>query len=320
MEYGKRLLEVIKGVIHEGTYKLALARAILECLHSDEYEEFDGKIIISEYQIAQKTMRYYWNLVGFFELEQGSSSPLTVLIDDIKSSFYSRHKIPYRVWFDKIESDLKRYPLRYEKEVKKFITLNRGHAIQKFKVKRTDHLDLFHYDRGLKILLFNEEEVTYLKNNYEMLDTLIDYQWAKVLEGYNKSPNIIRKVIGSKERVIKRPNLIKFRNLLLQYDHLEGITDFYTGNHLKLDEISLEHVIPFHFIYSVDLWNIVIVNKNTIKKVRGKMPSKDDIDRLENRNKRLLESLSGTKLKPKLDLERAVNQNLVRRFYIDLKS
>ena len=120
--------------------------------------------------------------------------------------------------------------------------------------------------------------------------------------------------------VIKRPNFIKFRNLLLQYDHLEGITDFYTGQHLELDEISLEHVIPFHFIYSVDLWNIVIVSKDTIKEVRGKMPTEQDIVRLEKRNKRLLVALSGTKQKPKLDLQRAVKQNLARRYYIDLKS
>ena len=66
MEYMKRLLDVIKSVNHEGTYKLALARAILECLKNGEYEEFDEIIAISEYQIAQKTMRYYWNLVGFF--------------------------------------------------------------------------------------------------------------------------------------------------------------------------------------------------------------------------------------------------------------
>lgn len=32
--------------------------------------------------------------------------------------------------------------------------------------------------------------------------------------------------------------------------------DFYTGNELDMDDISVDHVIPWSFMYSDDIWNL----------------------------------------------------------------
>ena len=33
--------------------------------------------------------------------------------------------------------------------------------------------------------------------------------------------------------------------------------DFYTGDELDMDDISVDHVIPWSFMYSDDIWNLV---------------------------------------------------------------
>jgi hypothetical protein len=151
-----------------------------------------------------------------------------------------------------------------------------------------------------------------------LLENVINYKWASLLEEYNKAPNIIKKVIGSKDHKIKRQNLLKYRNVLLEYYHLEGAKDFYTGELIKISDISLEHVIPFNFIYGCDIWNLIIVSKETAKSRRGLIPTKEDIDKLNERNNILFDAIKETKLRVRFDLENAINKHLVNRYYIDL--
>jgi hypothetical protein len=319
MSYASKFIDVIQAVEHDNTYRLAFARALLEAAVDGVGEEQGDKIVFNQYDIVQRIMRYYWNMVAFFDLSQGPSSALEARIDEIASEFYGETGLSYRVWYDKVEAFLKRNPIRFERQVAKFITLFHKGVAGKFKVQRTDKLELFELDAKLKVLRLAPEHVAVLKDQAELLETLIVHQWAKLLEDYNKAPNLIKKVIGAKEEKIRRPNLIKYRNLLLQYDHLEGITDFYTGEHIELEDISLEHVIPFHFIYTVDIWNLIIVSKETAKARRGTMPTPEDIDRLNERNRRLFDAIEDTKLSARFELERALEEHLLDRYYIDLK-
>ena len=318
MDYLNKFIAVVQSVEQDNTYKLAFARAVLECIEKDEMEEQVDQVVLYQNNLVQKIMKYYWNQIAFFQLSQGPSSVLENRIQEIYEEFYAHVNVSYLVWYDKVELFLKRIPQRFERQIKKFITMFHKGVAGKFKVSRTDKLELFELDPKAKLLRFEPEHITILKDNQSLLETIINYQWAMLLEDYNKAPNLIKKVAGSKEDKIRRPNLIKYRNLLLQYDHFEGVTDFYTGAHLELDDISLEHVIPFHFIYSVDIWNLIIVSKETAKERRGTMPSQEDVDRLNERNKRLFASIEQTKLSARFELERALNEHLLNRYYIDL--
>ena len=319
MEYVKRFVNVIESIEQDNTYKLAFARAVLECIELDETEVVDDGIAIYQYNIVQKIMRYYWNLVAFFGLNQGPSSVLESRIDEIKEEFYKETAITYPVWYDKVESFLKRNPVRFERQVKKFMTIFTKGVAAKFKVDRKDKLDLFDVDLGLKRIVFQEQDVQSLQEYGPWVHQMIDYKWAMLIEEYNKAPNVIKKVIGSKETKIRRQNLMKFRNLLLQYDHLEGVTDFFTGEHIDIDDISLEHLIPFHFIYGCDIWNLIITSKKTAKERRSVIPTEDEVARLEERNKRLFSAIEDTKLQARFDLENAIENHLLKRYYIDLK-
>ena len=159
-----------------------------------------------------------------------------------------------------------------------------------------------------------------MKENTYLLNDIIDFKWVEILEDNNKTPNIIKKVQGSKEYRFKRQNLIKYRNVLLEYFHVEGSKDFFTGEMVNIKNISLEHLIPYDFIYTCDIWNLIIVSKETAKLRRGKVPLDQDIEKLNKRNDDLYNSIKDTHLKVRFDLEKAQSENLINRYYIDLKS
>ncbi len=303
----------------DNTYKTTWARAILECIEDEKYEIQHDYFVIYHYDLVQKLMKYYWNLIGFFELSQGPTSVLDSRIEEIKDEFYHYTRKTYPVWYDKIETFLKRNPVRLERQIRKFITLvNRGVA-SKFRQTKPKKLQVYELDTTQKLIRFTEEQIHSLKSNSEMLNSLIDFKMSEVIERYNKAPNIIRKVLGSRQNKIRQPNLHKYRNILIEHVHLEGLRDFYTNEPVKLSEISLEHLIPFNFIYSCDIWNIVIVSKDTAKKYRGKTPSRKDIDKLNERNQVLYDILKNTRQKVRFDLENSLNSHLLDRYYIDFK-
>ncbi|MCG4878372.1 hypothetical protein L0N00_18230, partial [Eggerthella lenta] len=71
------------------------------------------------------------------------------------------------------------------------------------------------------------------------------------------SPKIALKVKGISDNKLRRKNLAKFRDILLSYKDEDCPVDFYTGEILKKEDISVDHVLPWSFLYSDDLWNLV---------------------------------------------------------------
>lgn len=320
MSYINDFIKVIQSVENDNTYKTAWARAILECVNNEEYEIQGESYVVYHYELVQKVIRYYWNQIGFFKLSQGPSSVLESRIEEIKTDFEENTNIKYPVWYDKIESFLKRNPIRFERQVKKFITIvNKGVAAKFERIDTKQRVELYDLDTKFKCLRFTEEQINLLKENTFILDGIIDYKWAELLENNNKSPNIIKKVIGSKQYKFKRYNLVKYRNVLLEYCHLEGSKDFYTDEPVEIENMKLEYVIPYDFVYTNDIWNTIIVSKETAKQRRGKVPTIKDIEKVNERNRRLYEAIKGTHLKVRFDIERALEEHLVDRYYIDLK-
>jgi hypothetical protein len=320
MGYIQDFITVIQRIENDTTYKLAWARALLECIENEEYEIQGEQYVVFHYESVQKVLKYYWNQIAFFKLSQGPSSILDTRIEEIEQDFIDNTNIKYPVWYDKIESFLKRNPIRFERQVKKFITfVNKGVAAKFEKISRSEKVELYELDTKFKCVRFTKNQITLLKENSYMLHDIIDFKWAMLLDDYNKAPNIIRKVIGSKVYRFKRENVIKFRNVLLEYLHLDGIKDFYTEEPLHVDDISLEHVIPYDFIYSCDIWNLIVVSKETAKKRRGKIPTDADIQKLNKRNHALYDAIKDTHLQVRFDLEDALDNHLLTRYYIDLK-
>ncbi|WP_372453341.1 HNH endonuclease domain-containing protein [Priestia aryabhattai] len=63
---------------------------------------------------------------------------------------------------------------------------------------------------------------------------------------------------------------------------------FYCNEVIDDTDISVDHVIPWSYMFSDDLWNLVYCHKGENSHKSNRLPSEEDIIRLENRNVLLL--------------------------------
>ena len=148
-----------------------------------------------------------------------------------------------------------------------------------------------------------------------VLTQIMNYRWAQLLEQFNRSPRIVSKVQGSMNNQIRRKNLAKYKEILLKQFKNGLIKDFYTGETIESNDISIDHVIPWSFMYSDDLWNLVITSKSNNSKKSNNIPNEEVINKLKQRNESLLELLNDEK--SKIELRNAIELDYVTKFYYD---
>ena len=315
VEYIENWLKVIENMNNDNTYKLAWGRANVECVNNAEINDSD--LIIKFIDISKCMIRYYWNQMFFFKLKQSpytNSDPVVCklvneLIDEYKKN--SQSEIP--VWF---EEGIKTIDNKfYNSIVKKVSTTLTYDVSWRFKIANREEVDLYDYDKrkGLFIVIKKENAIV-LKDYAIIVSKLLNYKWTQLLETYNFAPKIAKKVNGLSIAKLKRNSLSKYKEELLKQFKGGKIIDFYTNEELDKKDISIDHVIPWSFMYSDDIWNLVITSKSNNSSKSNKIPSVEMIEKLEQRNKMLKDIVSD---KYKNDLEVAEQGNYVRKFYYD---
>lgn len=93
--------------------------------------------------------------------------------------------------------------------------------------------------------------------------------------------------------------------------------DFYTGKVLQENDISVDHVIPWSFMYSDDIWNLVLTSKSNNSSKSNIIPSQAVIESLKERNSRLVKLINDSKYKDELLL--AIENDYVDKFYLAMK-
>lgn len=175
--------------------------------------------------------------------------------------------------------------------------------------------DLYVLNKDYLYISINKEQVLLLKEYGFVLSQLLNYKWAQLLEKFNNAPRITSKVKGISDNQIRRNNLTKYKNILLE--NMNKPIDFYTGDELDMDDISVDHVIPWSFMYSDDIWNLVLTSKSHNSSKSNNIPSKEVIEQLNQRNKALIETINNSKYKEELNI--AIMNNYVDKFYLSMK-
>ena len=127
------------------------------------------------------------------------------------------------------------------------------------------------------------DHVSLLRDNHSFLFQAINYRWSQMLESFNLSPKLSTKVKAIHEGEPKRKSLNKWKVWL---DMLQDSPPkcFYTSKILQEDNISIDHVIPWSFLYSDDLWNLVYCHSSVNSQKSNRRPTEADIERLQKRN------------------------------------
>ena len=86
---------------------------------------------------------------------------------------------------------------------------------------------------------------------------MISFRLAQVRE-FNDAPRIAKKVKGTEKEKLGDNHLVN-----LKYLDLENPDGFlFTGQKLDAKNTSIDHIIPWSYLFSDDLWNLVYVNRS----------------------------------------------------------
>lgn len=316
-EYIKMWLTIIENMNNDNTYKLAWGRSILECVSEIEYIS-DHNVITFE-QIAYKILKYYWNQTFFFHLKQSPMKKPVILQETEKCIAYYIGVVDSTnpVWFDKAEVILKQNERFYRKVLNKIAITLKSDVSWRFKYCLGQNFELYTLDKQNREIILSEKSTKELKEYSFILSQLLNYKWAQLLEKFNNCPRIASKIRGISDTKLKRNNLKKFKNILLSQMDNDKIVDFYTGRILKENEISVDHVIPWSFMYSDDIWNLVITSKASNSQKGAALPTKQVIEKLKERNIKLLSCVTEENIIA--ELSSAIENHYIDKFYQSFK-
>ena len=319
----KRFTKIIRECNYDNTYKMAWAKSLVEICSHNQIET--PVLTITLRDIAHKFLKYYWNQTIFFDLIQGSNpiKPpiiLSLVKNLIENYFVAISKKQPEV-FEKVEDRFKNIGLEkdYQKTLDNIAKILKNDVSWRFDSIQNCSGKLYEYQQKDDYLLIDIANANILKENEQDLYDLINYRWSLILESFNSSPRINKKVRIIDDRNIKRSSLTKFK----QYLDLENPTHycFICGKETLEKELAIDHVIPWSYMYSDDLWNLVYVCQHCNSIKSNVIPTKNQIDRLKERNEKLLLLMKEKNISNKLleEISLAIEKDYVNKFWTGCK-
>ncbi|MBR2468445.1 MAG: HNH endonuclease [Clostridia bacterium] len=320
--YG-RFTKIIRECNYDNTYKMAWAKSLVEICSNQEF--LGEKLTISLKEIAHKFLKYYWNQTIFFDLIQGSNPNrppiILTLIKSLIEKYYIAINKKQPEVFEKVEDRFANIGMQndFEKTLIDIAKILKNDVSWRFDNIDDNSTKLYDYQQKLDFLVIDKDNAIVLKNHQQDLYDLINYRWSLILESFNSSPRINKKVRIIDERCIKRSPLNKFKTYL----DVENPNHFcfICGKQTSSRELAIDHVIPWSYMYSDDLWNLVYICQHCNSIKSNVIPSKGQIDRLKERNKKLLllleQQSSHTKMIEELKL--AIEKDYVNKFWTGCK-
>lgn len=325
MSYLEDLKLIIRECDYSNTYKMAWAKAIVE-LSGKYANDTNDAIIISLSEIAEKMFKYYWDQTIYFNLFQSAPNQPPVILQYVKELIkqYQDDKKDYLpVVFNKVEEDIKtKYSKEFTSAIKKCVSnirkyvmvcfLNYGKKVYPF-------YDIYEDNK----ISFKTSDLKIIYNSQQDLFDLINYRWSLMLEDYNSSPRIGKKARIMDEQKIRRPKALTFFDKFLDFENDKHIC-FICGERIPDDKLSRDHVIPWSYMYSDDLWNLVYVHKECNSSKSNSTPTIDEINKLKERNLKLQAELHeiwsdvfGNKnVKILQEFDYAIEHDYVDKFYL----
>lgn len=296
---------VIKNCSVDNTYKMGWCKSIIECcLDNNPSKE------ISFDRISQKMFKYYWNQTIFFNLQQSpnpNKPPEFISYVKKKIDLYQKQYGLQPLEFERIEDKI-------EIDIKHLNNIVKRDVCHRFLKVGGIEIPLYELDLiNKKISLPNP---TILKDFSDIIFEIVNYRWSQILETFNSSPRISKKIKITDRGGIKRNSLEKFHKYLSHTDKVCFICKEQLNN-----DISIDHLIPWSYMFSDDIWNLVYTHKSCNSSKSNKMIDESEIIRLEIRNIELVKLLEYNKINDKHfeELKLSIEKNLLRKFWIGFK-
>lgn len=331
MTFINQWLEQIRKADASSTYKMAWAKAITHvAFEYDEsyihtYENKDSFIPISLFSIAEKFLGYYWDQDVFFRLYQNSNpnkkAEIINIIRKIEPQIFQILGSPRVHLFSHIRHQIQTNdPAFYTQTINKIVKRVLKQDVSHRFLNGVDPAlaPMYHFTKDDDTLYMPTAHVRALRENMPLILDVINLRWVMLLEQYNNTPRIAMKVKHMDLEGFKRTSLKKYKELIalenpsyICFECKQPITN--------PTDLAIDHVIPWSYLYSDDLWNLVFIHKSCNSKKSNTIPSKAQIEALKERNARLLHHINQHTTKNDkniFELKDAIEHNLVEKFWI----
>lgn len=211
---------------YSNTYKMAWAKALVDL--SKRLPLDDGLIQVSLEQIARQFIIYYWNQTLFFDFIQSAAENKTpAIITVIKSlieKYYHHSSNRIAITFDDAETNLDQQI--YEKAIKDVVAILKKDVSYRFLYIDRERMPLYQYDKGDNYILISSSLLKELKNDSFYLTQLINYRWGKIIEAWNSSPKLSKKVFIKEQDLNNKEDVEKYSHWIdiLSTDSLEDMS------------------------------------------------------------------------------------------------
>ena len=277
LEYLQRFGIFFRSPEFSSSYKPVFLKSIMDLADYDEHNPTKllghqwikgttDKLQVELEFPAIRFTKYYWDMHYRFRLKQ-SQNPSDVNI----------HK-----FFKDTDENLLRPPTLEDLVNEKHRELRRNVIRSSIKPqvlgKLNKDLELYEIVKGKNHIIFEHGIVEFFKKFKGILNPAIDYILTKYLESINFSPRIAEKVRGKP----KRDYLTAREKEVLRKLH---DACFYCGK--VVTRYHFDHVIPFDYLFSTELFNSVLACERCNSQKLNKLPTKVIFAKVLERNKKL---------------------------------
>lgn len=257
--------------VKSSTYKYALIKALIENLYQIN-EEFE----LTYDQLAYSFTKIYWNLIVHHNLLHQNRGKTARVVSIIKEQ-QTKNSIPSEMVFDKVPDTLQ---VKLVSKIKTTMKENVYGALY------GDTRESFYaFDHKKEVLRLNPTVHIFMLNYQRLIVNLTNYHMAAMIEQLNEVPSI-NYLLGKVESIAKRSSLKPFEKILLSYFQAEC---FYCGKKLtdSKRETHVDHFIPWSFVQSDHIWNLVLACNKCNSSKSDKLPTRSYLEYIIDRNKAL---------------------------------
>lgn len=258
------------------TYKFGLIKSLLDNLFNGQKEN-EG-IFYSCKELFGRFAENYWNLVVKYDLRQMRKDGKSIYskVETILKQASVENQVLVSIDFEAIEEKTKQQIIKkVTAECKKCVI---GALYDDF-----DGI-IYSFDLKEPGLKLNYCVYDFMLRHKAQLEKLNYYSWAKFLEQINDDTVLIRVIDKLELATPKREDLSIYREILRK--EFEEDTCFYCGKKLQKG-IHVDHFIPWSFVKDDKIWNFVLSCPSCNEKKNNRVPSKEYLIRIEDRNKKI---------------------------------
>ena len=261
------------------TYKFGLIKALLDSVFSGKKTSMG--IFYSYEDLFARFTENYWNLIIKYDLRQMRSAGNSVLskIETILKDAATKNGILSELEFsavDKIERN--KIIKAVTTECKKYVV---GALYEDFDG------NIYDFDLNGEGLTLSYCFYGFMLKYKAELERLNYYSWARFLETVNRDNLVVGMIEKLELATPRRNDLSIYRDILRR--EFEENTCFYCGKKLK-NNVHVDHFIPWSFVKDDKVWNFVLSCPSCNERKNNRVPSKDYLLHINDRNKVLQKS------------------------------